>query len=77
MSEFTLYTTEGCHLCELAETLCAQAELEVQFVDIVDDENLMNLYGIRIPVLKHMKSERELGWPFDLPHLLSWLEHTL
>ena len=31
----------------------------------VDDEALVEKYGIRIPVLKRARDGEELGWPFD------------
>ena len=55
---FTLFGTDGCHLCEDAGRLLQQAATR---------------YGIRIPVIRHDGSCDELGWPFDFAHLLSWL----
>ncbi|MFT6038193.1 MAG: glutaredoxin [Candidatus Azotimanducaceae bacterium] len=67
--KITLYTTLGCHLCELALHLLQQAqqaqglELQIVEVEIADDDELMERYGIRIPVLR--VANAELGWPFD------------
>ena len=57
-----LYTRAGCHLCERLEELVT-AELRrrmpkgtastIQKHDIDADENLVNLYGDRVPVLTH------------------------
>lgn len=69
----TLYTTEGCHLCEQAESLCASQGLTLNKVEISENENLMATYGLRIPVVKDPLSLRELGWPFDSDQLASWL----
>jgi hypothetical protein len=33
-------------------------------VDIADDEELLALYGTRIPVLRDERSGCELNWPF-------------
>jgi len=78
MQLITLYTTAGCHLCEQAEDLLRQAatvgELQWQSVDIMDKSELMDLYGIRIPVLKRQDSGDELGWPFGLEELQNFLE---
>lgn len=66
--DFFLYHTLGCHLCEEAEAivrpLATQLQLSYARVDIADDDALVELYGIRIPVLRHCNSGRELGWPF-------------
>lgn len=76
-----LYTTEGCHLCEQAEQLLAQLSqlqsgedaLQLIPVDIATDEALVELYGIRIPVVKNALTQKEIGWPFELKDLLELL----
>jgi GT2 family glycosyltransferase len=75
------YTTLGCHLCEQAAQLIAviaqrQPELEVVAVDIADDDQLMDAYGIRIPVVKIAQSNSDLGWPFDEAALAHYLEQA-
>ncbi|MEX0962572.1 MAG: glutaredoxin family protein [Pseudohongiellaceae bacterium] len=70
MNRLIFYTTAGCHLCEhaalLLDTLAAQGSIqfEVEQIDISMDEELVELYGIRIPVLKNATSSKEIGWPF-------------
>ncbi|SDJ70241.1 Glutaredoxin-like domain [Ferrimonas sediminum] len=64
MPEYTLFHTDGCHLCELAQALVNEAGLQVQRQDIIDSPEWVAAYGERIPVLRH-SSGRELGWPFD------------
>ena len=69
-------TTLGCHLCEQAEQLLTalQAdglEMDIVPVEIANDEELMDRYGIRIPVVR--MSDRELGWPFNLETLQGFL----
>lgn len=69
----TLYQRDDCHLCDLALAVLAQArapEFESVFID--DDETLEAAYGARVPVLRDAGG-RELGWPFDLQTLRSWL----
>lgn len=77
MLSLVLYSTTGCHLCEKAEDLLKIAEqhleLEWRCVDIVDSEELMARYALRIPVLCDSKSGEELGWPFDEWDLKEWL----
>ncbi|MCB1823957.1 MAG: glutaredoxin family protein [Candidatus Competibacteraceae bacterium] len=60
-----LYTTSGCHLCEQAETLVRQQTAWVGTVEIVDDAELLERYGVRIPVLRRPDTGGELNWPFD------------
>jgi len=72
MPELTLYTTAGCHLCEEAaamlEHMQAQDQCLYVAVDIVEDPALMELYGIRIPVVRNER-QQEIGWPFTLTEL--------
>ncbi|WP_299010814.1 glutaredoxin family protein [uncultured Shewanella sp.] len=63
-SDYVLYGTEGCHLCELAEALVADFQLSVHHQDICDDASLAKQYGMTIPVLKQIKSGQEIAWPF-------------
>jgi GT2 family glycosyltransferase len=69
------YTTAGCHLCEQAQTLLdvlkTQHLVEIIAVDISSSEELVDLYGIRIPVVKNEATGEELGWPFGYDELLS------
>ena len=39
--------------------------------DIMDDEQWLAAYRVRIPVLRD-EAGRELGWPFTLAELKSW-----
>jgi hypothetical protein len=70
-----LFGTAGCHLCEEAEhilkgyLIAGPAGLTVEAVDIAEQENWHERYALRIPVLYHPQSGRELAWPFDLPRL--------
>lgn len=67
--ELVLYSTSYCHLCEQAEALLVQLGIEAEHIDIVDDDELMECYGTRIPVVKRLDSGSELGWPFDVEAL--------
>ncbi len=73
--KYNLYSSEGCHLCEQAFVLCQQANIsgQVALVDIVEDEKLVELYGISIPVLEKFEKGQEatetLFWPFTLEQL--------
>ncbi len=72
----TLYSTEGCHLCEMAFSLITEVGLAEQtdIVDIAFDDELFSRYGVTIPVLKYLDSE--LNWPFDSEQLTNWLENN-
>lgn len=71
--ELILYGTSACHLCEVAEemlaVLQAQGICSVRKVDIADDDQLLDRYGIRIPVVTNSTGQ-ELGWPFTPDQVL-------
>jgi len=64
--QYNLYSSEGCHLCE--EALALYVKLmplnTVNIIDIVEDDKLVELYGISIPVLEHIATDKKLFWPF-------------
>lgn len=60
-----LYGTAYCHLCDEAEAILRESGIAADYVDIADDDELLEKYGIRIPVLKRVDTGAELGWPFD------------
>ena len=75
-----LFTTLGCHLCEEALVLLQQVQpefdLQLEQVEIADSEELMEQYGIRIPVVLGEATAEDLGWPFDLEQLRHYLIET-
>ena len=73
---FELYSTEGCHLCDMAYELVSDLERtgDVKVVDIVEKDALVVDYGIRIPVIKHMATGNELGWPFTVDELAAFFD---
>ena len=72
MSQVILYSTDGCHLCELAQVQLDNSKTQYKIVDIIDDVDLVNRYGTRIPVVLN-KNNKELGWPFELHELQQFL----
>ncbi|MDA0147527.1 glutaredoxin family protein [Vibrio sp. LaRot3] len=72
----TLYSTQECHLCEMAFDLTKQVGISqrVEKVDIALDNELFLRYGVTIPVLKYQQSE--LNWPFDKQQLQIWLDNN-
>jgi hypothetical protein len=74
-----LMTTEGCHLCEQATPLLIAGLdpqlFEVDLVDIAFEDQLMEKYATRIPVLVDSQSGAELDWPFDMQQLAAFVEN--
>lgn len=68
MITLLLYTTAGCHLCELAatilQTLSHRHQLIIIPTEISDNSELAERYGIRIPVVQ-FPDNTDIGWPFD------------
>jgi len=63
--DIKLYGTTCCHLCDEAEAILHEIGIEADHVDVVEDDELLEKYGFRIPVLKRVDTGAELGWPFD------------
>lgn len=65
--KFKLYSSEGCHLCEQALALCSPyiPASDITIIDIVEDEKLVELYGVHIPVLERCVDNKKLYWPFS------------
>ena len=74
----TLYSTDACHLCELAirmvETAIQNTSITTSVVDIVTDDNLYKIYSIRIPVL--VRGDFELDWPFSEMDILDFIHRS-
>lgn len=60
-----LYGTTFCHLCEQAEALLYVLGVSAAHINITDDDELLARYGARIPVIRRLDNDTELGWPFD------------
>ena len=75
--ECQLFGTLGCHLCELAEEvlmpLVYEIGLWVELVDIADSEQMVEAFGLRIPVLRRVDTGEELDWPFDTEQVAHFL----
>jgi glutaredoxin len=69
MKMIYLYSTPGCHLCEMAREivspLLSHHSLRLEEIDIAESDALIERYGVKIPVLKSPHHIDELGWPFD------------
>jgi len=64
-AKIQLYGTEFCHLCEEAEAILRKAGVAAVPIDIAEHDDLLEKYGARIPVLRRVDNDAELGWPFD------------
>lgn len=69
-----LLSTEGCHLCEVAMSLLDQMKLEYQVVDILEEQQLVDLYGDKIPVLMTETAQQALFWPFEQEQVKQFIE---
>lgn len=69
-----LYSTSHCHLCEQAELILKDLNLTpLTTIEIAEDGHLLELYGLRIPVLQRLDTKAELDWPFNLVEVVSFL----
>ena len=76
LPECQLFGTLGCHLCEIAEAEImplVEHGLLVELVDITDPQDLTDVYGLRIPVLRRTDTGAELDWPFDTDQVVAFL----
>ena len=74
-----LFTTLGCHLCDEAHEQLrlltgSGMDLRIELVEIADSQELIDRYGITIPVIR--AHDREIGWPFSVDELRSFLENN-
>ena len=78
MKKLRFFTTSGCHLCEQADlilnALHDRCSFEVENVDIATNEDLVQKYGLSIPVLLHIEKNEFLYWPFDTVAVINLLD---
>lgn len=78
MRKLILYTSLGCHLCEQAlaviNPMLGEFDLSLQQQEISDCDDLMDRYGVRIPVVRLESAELDLGWPFDAQDFERYIE---
>lgn len=79
VTHFYLFTTSGCHLCEQAEALLSAVmndTRQLHLEEISGSDDLMQKYGIRIPVLGAYTSAgewQELSWPFGVAEIETFI----
>ena len=77
MKTLILYGTLGCHLCEQALELITPlvaSEYDLVEIDISDSDELIERYGVRIPVVAIQGCEAEIGWPFNSERFVNFLQ---
>lgn len=74
-TKFYLLGTEGCHLCDIALQLVQSIHIEFEKIDIVEDEELVALYGESIPVFIADNAPQALYWPFEPQQLEQYIAH--
>ncbi|MBW8453727.1 glutaredoxin family protein [Stutzerimonas stutzeri] len=77
LPECQLFGTLGCHLCEQAEEVLmplVEHGLLVELMDIAERSDWVELYGLRIPVLRRVDNGAELDWPFEAEQVVSFLQ---
>ena len=74
MTEIELLTADGCSLCGRAREMVEQVapQVTIREVDVAADEELIQTWGERIPVLR--AGERTLAWPFSLLDVQAFVE---
>ena len=72
--DYLLFGTMGCHLCEEASALIAEAGIVFQMTEILDNQQWLEKYSLSIPVLRHIESGNELAWPFEREQLQTFLK---
>ncbi|MFA6014845.1 MAG: glutaredoxin family protein [Gallionellaceae bacterium] len=70
-AKLRLYGTHFCHLCHDAELILHEAGILFVYVDITDDDVLIDRYAQQVPVLQRVDTGTELGWPFDVAQVIS------
>jgi hypothetical protein len=78
MIRLLLLGTSGCHLCEQAEQIINDClpnsfELTIETIDIAEQGQWQEQYAIRIPVLYHPQTKKDLGWPFEQTHVKEFI----
>lgn len=69
-----LYSTDGCHLCELAKQQLDELTLPFEVIDIVTDDALVEAYGVSIPVLRVQGKDQALFWPFEKEQVIEYVK---
>ena len=70
-----LLSTDGCHLCEEAQTLLNSMNVLYEYIDIIESDELVAHYGDKIPVLMFEGTEQALFWPFSIEQIKQYVDY--
>jgi glutaredoxin len=77
MTEITIYSRQGCHLCDDAfntlESMRKELNFEIEVIDIDQDAELIKLYSDQVPVI-HIDGEHHDFYKVDPTRFRSSLE---
>lgn len=80
MRRLIIYSTVGCHLCEQATALIfpflKPLGIELVECDIANNDQLIDEYGVRIPVLKLENAAQDLSWPFTEEDFVAYVARS-
>lgn len=75
MHNLILFGTLGCHLCEEANILLAGfSHVVIEHIDIAEQTQWQAQYAIKIPVLYHPHTKKELAWPFSQQQIQHFID---
>ena len=79
-NHYILYGTSACHLCEDAEEIIQainkNKEINYIFLDISENDDLLETFGLMIPVLACNSTSEQLHWPFNEDALIAFINRT-
>ena len=58
----------------LAEILVDETDWQIELIDIADNDDTLERYALKIPLLKSVVDGRELSWPFDKLRIRRFVE---
>ena len=77
MTQVTIYSRQGCHLCDDAhntlESLREELKFEIKVINIDEDAELIKLYSDQVPVI-HIDGMHHDFYKVDLTRFRSSLE---
>lgn len=72
-----LYTRPGCHLCDQAAAMLDELGFDWQPVNIDNDPDLVQQYGLQIPVVCSGRAKKKLLYPFGKEQLSRFMEEIV
>lgn len=67
--QIIFYHTTDCHLCDVAEAMISPmlvaSGLVAEAIDVADDLDAFERFGVQIPVLYFPQTDISVLWPFD------------